>query len=106
MREVGLGLGFVWCERVTPPGLTRLEFFDVGLVVEEIGGKELAALVEELDGPGLEDEDEDGLEAELWRALEREGGEEEDEVVEVGADVGTDEESDEDGDSEIDDDAW
>lgn len=67
------GLGFVWCERVTPPGLTRLEFFDVVLFVEEIGEEKLGRLVRELEEEGLDKAEEgDGLEAKLQRALEQE----------------------------------
>ena len=77
------GLGFVWCERVTPPGLTRLEFFDVVLDVEEIGGEEFRRLVEELGEEG------DGLEVKLQRALEQDEDEEMGEDVEVDAAEGT-----------------
>lgn len=79
----GEGLGFVWCERVTPPGLTRLEFFDVVLDVQEIGGEEFRRLVEELGEEG------DGLEVELQRALEQDEDEEMGENAEVDAAEGT-----------------
>jgi hypothetical protein len=79
MGRGGEGLGFVWCERVTPPGLTRLEFFDVVLDVEEIGGEEFRRLVEELGEEG------DGLEVKLQRALEQDEDEEMGEDVEVDA---------------------
>jgi len=79
----GEGLGFVWCERVTPPGLTRLEFFDVVLDVQEIGGEEFRRLVEELGEEG------DGLEVELQRALEQDEDEEMGEDAEVDAAEGT-----------------
>ena len=83
MGRGGEGLGFVWCERVTPPGLTRLEFFDVVLDVEEIGGEEFRRLVEELGEEG------DGLEVKLQRALEQDEDEEMGEDVEVDAAEGT-----------------
>ena len=79
----GEGLGFVWCERATPPGLTRLEFFDVVLDVQEIGGEEFRRLVEELGEEG------DGLEVELQRALEQDEDEEMGEDAEVDAAEGT-----------------
>ena len=68
----GEGLGFVWCERVTPPGLTRLEFFDVVLVVEEIREEDFRQLVGELGEEGSNGAKEgDELEMELQRALEQ-----------------------------------
>lgn len=79
----GGGLGLVWCERVTPPGLTRLEFFDVVLDVEEIGGEEFRRLVKELEEEG------DGLGVELQRALEQDEDEEMGEDAEADAVEGT-----------------
>lgn len=72
----------MWCERVTPPGLTRLEFFDVVLDVEEIGGEEFRRLVEL-------GEEGDGLEVKLQRALEQDEDEGMEEDTEVDKAEGT-----------------
>ncbi|OCK78792.1 hypothetical protein K432DRAFT_394475 [Lepidopterella palustris CBS 459.81] len=49
MRSQGRRMGFLWAERVTPPGLTELRFFDVALVVRTIEPADFWAWMKRMD---------------------------------------------------------